>query len=1242
MEAITVQPSAVVGDLTTNMASDNENEASSDSIVVGVRLRPFVAYEKGQKQCLTIRGNVVSVVADVVGGDKAKDFKFDQAMDSTDPSHPAFAGQAKCYDLMARSMVGHVFSGYSTCLFCYGQTGTGKTTTIMGASDPPSEQGLLLRLLSEVFIETDRLKKEGSVIHIKVQMLEVYNEKLRDLLTPKGAEAKQPDVHVHPKLGVYLKGVTEEAVESCDRCIRLIDYGNTMKTIAATAMNARSSRGHTIFKLIMEKTGGTNNMATTSEVFFVDLAGRENEKTTKAAGDRLMELSFINRSLMFLSHCISSLGDPGAQKRKTMIARKSMAPEGMGRKSMAPGAEPAHFDGRKSMAPGKPNLDMGKFRNSKLTLLLSNALNGNSKTSMIGTLSPAVANFEESISTLNFANTVKNIKVDAKPASAVDKESLVISLQDELKQLREQLAAAQEKIELGSMVDEATQEDVRIRSNTLTEKIEATQSLSVKFSKRWEDDQQESDKAMAQREKVMDKIGAGRWTIRGTHLCTDPVRLQEIECPLPYLANHNHDPHLSGRIMLHPGEVGKEYIVGYGEECDFLVPHGLGMASQTCLLRRDFGRLFLKTIHRRSSADGHDYIPGPNGRAEVNGVKVRGKDWVELHHQDCVVLGRSLMFYAFTKPDGGVAALPPNKQQQPGEKEGSESSETLLNNILGPARSGDVEQLHLARKYYAQLQNQNLDAEGATSLHSFLLQACRAMKMVEEANEITADVKPTSNIQFELVAMAPMLSFGFGSSSFPEFCVRLVRKLPESRAARRVSLEVVRRKSTFANSEMLKKFTNDGLSQSVEAENARVEVVHTWHFPKFAHRLQLMQDVHEAWTQDSENFTLDTYNDPWSEYGLGEIAQLQQEHKEEISCTHDELQKLRDECIGRDSHVVHTLLTHTRTQSQPETGPQASPRAGPEAKTVVATADLLNLRESHRQLEFANRALRADLAKAQADAKAALARLGTTNGSGKEEPFGGGDSPGRQRDRTPKARGADDRASSSSQARGCLELSKANLALVEDLFRLSLALLRAGTATMQAQAAEPGGGPPSSARAEQGRLAEAASDLVALLTNNGLGGMPEAATPVAPWAYRRDAGNPMEAVAAPAGAPVTYWQPVAAPSVPPMISGGNSAYAQYLSMVEEVGYVPGLLSSSSAATVEAQGVRRGPARTPAPMSPRPTHPDAQGAVFMTSGPSTTPVPANATFWQQPMRTQMCTTPGRMRPMVAGPWLAGSN
>ncbi|CAE7393705.1 unc-104 [Symbiodinium sp. CCMP2456] len=179
-----------------------------------MRLRPLVNHEIGQEKCLTIEGNQVSIVEDVIDTDRKaavpndfdrkSTFAFDVAMDSTDESSPSFE---KCYEIMGRRMVEYMLQGFNSCLFCYGQTGTGKTTTIMGKAQPKSERGLLMRLVDDVFDEVDKEQSNsGSQVHVVMQMLEVYNEKLKDLLAtsdfgpagPGRSAAKKINIHVHP------------------------------------------------------------------------------------------------------------------------------------------------------------------------------------------------------------------------------------------------------------------------------------------------------------------------------------------------------------------------------------------------------------------------------------------------------------------------------------------------------------------------------------------------------------------------------------------------------------------------------------------------------------------------------------------------------------------------------------------------------------------------------------------------------------------------------------------------------------------------------------------------------------------------------------------------------------------------------------------------------------------------------------------------------------------------------------
>jgi len=836
----------------------------AEPILVGMRLRPLVNHEIGQAQCLKIEGNrEVSIVEDAIDTDRKvaavtsdfdrkSTFAFDVAMDSTNEASPDFVSQEKCYDIMGRRMVQHMLKGFNTCLFCYGQTGTGKTTTIMGKAQPKSERGLLMRLVDDVFEEVDKEQLSGSQVHIVMQMLEVYNEKLNDLLAasdygPGGGTRKKINIHVHPELGVYLTGATEAPVKSAAECIKTIEYGNAMKVVHATAMNAQSSRGHTVFKLNVFREGGKDNLSTTSEVCFADLAGRENEKTTQVTGERLVELGFINKSLLYLSGCIQSLGQPSHSKRRQTIS--------------GPGD---------AMKPR--SADMSKFRNSKLTLLLSNALSGNSRTSMIGTLSPAAAHFEESHNTLRFASTVKTIKVQAKAAQAVDKDSLVKQLQKEVQQLKRQLEQAREKHD---------DEDI----SAISVQLEATTAIVAAQTRDWTHFQRESAELSKKRTKTMESLMAYSSSQVG-------------ETPLPYLANYSEDPHLAFRLVMHVAADGDEHSLGSGPSCSFRLPPSLGVCDITGYIRNEGGRLML-----RPAALPHSIRDQRPASIEVNGDKL-SLEAVELKHLDRVLFGHSTIFYAFLQkvsPEELSAKLRAPNEFDKEEWEGG-FTQKAMNSILGEDRSNDLEQ-ELARRYFNQLQSQNRDSQGIFMLRAFMQRAKRARMKVDEANDLTNKVRPKSGLHFELASQAPVLSYGFARhANLPELCVRLVRRMSPLQRFRRAAWKLMAAKG------MRIKDAVESVLPSKPNDSAP-ELLSTWAWTKFLSRLEMMHEVRESWLADPDNFLLDPAKDPWAEYGPSEIEQLREDHARRI-------QELRERAQNREEEIREAIEAAYGRESQ--------------------------------------------------------------------------------------------------------------------------------------------------------------------------------------------------------------------------------------------------------------------------------------------------------------------------------------
>ncbi|CAE7475987.1 KIF13B [Symbiodinium natans] len=299
-------------------------------------------------------------------------------------------------------------------------------------------------------------------VDCRVQILEIYNEKVRDLLDDKDT-GKSPEIHVHPRIGVYVDGAVDAQVEAVDQVQKLLDSGLSRASVAATARNARSSRGHVVFRLVIER-HEEDHTVVTSELFCVDLAGRENEKTTKVTGQNFTELTFINRSLMWLAQCIQALGKQAQARRRSSSVGSEV--EGSNR---------------------------ARFRNSKLTLLLINALTGNSKTCLLATVSPALVNLDESLVTLNFASTVKTIKVAARRAERRDTVKLVQSLSEELASLREQLSGSPRNAS-----------DLQAQVGTL-------QNMMESYKTRWEEAEHNAELLRKEKEDALQNLAVSRW-----------------------------------------------------------------------------------------------------------------------------------------------------------------------------------------------------------------------------------------------------------------------------------------------------------------------------------------------------------------------------------------------------------------------------------------------------------------------------------------------------------------------------------------------------------------------------------------------------------------------------------------------------------------------------------------------------------------------------------------------------------
>lgn len=282
-----------------------------------------------------------------------KNFEFDFVFGPT-------ATQANVFEDTC-PLITSVMDGYNVCIFAYGQTGAGKTYTMMGI---PGNLGVNYRSLEELFKITKERSDEWNY-SIHVSFLEIYNESIRDLLAKKGGEGEKLEIRQGPA-GNFVPGLIEHEARSIADVDRIIEQGDKARSTSATAMNEVSSRSHSVLQIRIEGENRMTRSKSLGKLTLCDLAGSERVGRSEATGQRLIEAAAINKSL-------SSLGNVMA-----------------------------------ALAAGQQHVP---YRDSKLTYLLQDSLGGDSKTAFFVNCSPSSSNADETIQTLNFGKRLRNVSL---------------------------------------------------------------------------------------------------------------------------------------------------------------------------------------------------------------------------------------------------------------------------------------------------------------------------------------------------------------------------------------------------------------------------------------------------------------------------------------------------------------------------------------------------------------------------------------------------------------------------------------------------------------------------------------------------------------------------------------------------------------------------------------------------------------------------------------------------------------
>ncbi|XP_077619952.1 kinesin-like protein KIF1B isoform X5 [Crocuta crocuta] len=591
---------------------------SGASVKVAVRVRPFNSREtsKESKCIIQMQGNSTSIINPKNPKEAPKSFSFDYSYWShTSPEDPCFASQNRVYNDIGKEMLLHAFEGYNVCIFAYGQTGAGKSYTMMGKQEE-SQAGIIPQLCEELFEKINDNCNEEMSYSVEVSYMEIYCERVRDLLNPKNKGHLR--VREHPLLGPYVEDLSKLAVTSYTDIADLMDAGNKARTVAATNMNETSSRSHAVFTIVFtqKKHDTETNLSTekVSKISLVDLAGSERADSTGAKGTRLKEGANINKSLTTLGKVISALAEVSKKKKKT---------------------------------------DFIPYRDSVLTWLLRENLGGNSRTAMVAALSPADINYDETLSTLRYADRAKQIKCNA-VINEDPNAKLVRELKEEVTRLKDLLRAQG----LGDIIDTSmgsltsspsscslnsqvgltsvTSIQERIMSTPggeeAIERLKESEKIIAELNETWEEKLRKTEAIRMEREALLAEMGVAIREDGGTLGVFSPKKT-------PHLVNLNEDPLMSECLLYYIKDGITRVGQADAERRQDIVLSGAHIKEEHCIFRSE----------RNNSGDVIVTLePCERSETYVNGKRVAQP--VQLRSGNRIIMGKNHVF-RFNHPE---------------------------------------------------------------------------------------------------------------------------------------------------------------------------------------------------------------------------------------------------------------------------------------------------------------------------------------------------------------------------------------------------------------------------------------------------------------------------------------------------------------------------------------------------------------------------------------------------------------
>ncbi|KAB5568849.1 hypothetical protein DKX38_002642 [Salix brachista] len=427
-----------------------------EKICVAVRVRPAVTVSEDT----TVNGTYWKVEENRISLHKSNgtpisgiSYAFDHVFDER-------CTNSRVYELLTKDLIHAAVEGFNGTVFVNGQTSSGKTFTMNGAQN---DRGIIDQAVKDVFNKIHKIYDREFLI--RVSYMEIYNEEINDLFA---VENQKLPIHESLERGVFVAGLKEEIVSDAEQVLKLIQGGEVIRHFGETSMNARSSRSHTIFRMVIESKGKDANSSdySSSDAIRVSalvctavlrifrqlyLAGSERITKTGAGGVRLKEGNYINKSLMVLGNVINKLSD-GAKQR-------------------------GHIP----------------YRDSKLTRILQPSLGGNAKTSIICTVAPEKLHVEETKGTLLFASRAKRITNCAQVNEILSDAALLKRQKLEIEELRKKLK--------GSRAEVLEQEILKLRNDML--KVDSTSNMYELEREKLEMELEEERKSHKERDQCI-------------------------------------------------------------------------------------------------------------------------------------------------------------------------------------------------------------------------------------------------------------------------------------------------------------------------------------------------------------------------------------------------------------------------------------------------------------------------------------------------------------------------------------------------------------------------------------------------------------------------------------------------------------------------------------------------------------------------------------------------------------------